>query len=52
MSVTWPVADSLHFVALSHSHSYLEFVPIGWWQCTPPTQLAPLYKVECPLQEQ
>ena len=49
--VAGPVADTPHFVVLSQSHSYLEFVPLGWWWHTLPAQLTWPYKEECPLQE-
>ena len=46
LSVTGQVADTSHFEALSQPHSYLEFVPLGHWWHTLPTQLAQLYKEE------
>ena len=44
LSVAGPAADNLYFVVLSQSHSYLKFVPLGWWQCTLPGQFTWLYK--------
>ena len=46
-----PVADNLHFVALSHSHSS-EFVPLGCWWCNWPTWPAQLHEDESPLSKQ
>ena len=51
LSVAGPAVDNPHIVALSQSHFYLEFVPLGWWWYTQPTQLIQPYKEECPLQE-
>ena len=45
------VTDNIHFVVLSLSHSYPEFVPLGWGWHILPAQFAQLYKGECPLQE-
>ena len=39
LSVTGPVADNPHFVVLPQSHSYLEFICLGQWCYTLPTQL-------------
>ena len=52
LSVAVLMAENLHFVVLSQSHSYLKFVSLGqWWQYTLPAQLTWPYKVECPPQE-
>ena len=52
LSVTGLVADNPHSLTLLQSHSYLQFVPLRQWWHILPTQLAQLYKVECPLQDQ
>ena len=52
LPVTGLMADNLYFVVLSQSHSYLEFVPLGQWYHTLPTQLIQLYKGEYPQQGQ